>query len=127
MYLDSTYYGAALAMRPDGSIPKPAEHYKWGDTERIEKDSAALEASSQGKAVRFGSMAKSCKDLFTIGEIPQIDHVNAPGGYLELDRRLDGATEVQFVPLSLHYCTRSTMEGMQEFWAKAWSARGYAA
>jgi len=127
LYLDCTYYGAALAMRPDGSIPKLAEHYKWGDKERIDKDTAALEASSQGKAVRFGGMAKSCKDLFTIGEIPQIDHVNAPGGYLELDRLLDGASEVQSVPLSLHYCTRSTMEGMQAFWAKAWSARGYAA
>ena len=39
---------------------------------------------------------------------------------------MDGADEVQWVPLADHYCTVATVEGMRDFFAKAFTARGYA-
>ena len=125
MYLDYKYYGVGVAMKPDGTVPRLARQYAWGEAESVARDEAAVVATAAGKAVRFGSMAKSCKEQFDDGDFPQIDFVNPKGGYLELERILDGASEAEGVPYALHFCRAATLEGMQKFWSKLFTARGY--
>ena len=115
MYLDFKYYGTAAAMKPDGSVPRLARQYAWGEAEAVARDDAAVVATAAGKAVRFESMAKSSKEQFDDGDFPQIDFVNPTGGYLELERVLDGAAEAESVPYTLHFCCTPTLEGMHKF------------
>ena len=126
LYLDCALFGYAAAVRSNGSVPELARNFAWGEKEQIAQDQAAIRAGEQGKAVRFGSLAASQKILFLHGQFPRQDRVNAPGGYLELARILDGSDSVDVVVMEEHYCNVITLKGMQKFYSPLFTCTGYA-
>ena len=126
LYLDMFYLGQAAAIFQSNPVPKLARNFAWGEAEQIERDEASRSAQDSGKAVRFGSSAKSNKELFFEGKYPRINYVDAPGGFLELARLLDNADAAEKIPRAEHFCNVRTLEGIQMFWSPLFTAKGYA-
>lgn len=124
LFLRGKYFGRALTIRPNNTVPKLAENYGWDATEELARDAGRQTSGRLGKSVRFSS--RSEMEVFLAGDFPAMDLVNAPAGYMGIEALLDHNT-AEWLDVRHHYCTKSSLEGIQVHLKVLTISYGYAA